>query len=410
MADDSSTDLQNNPALLSQLLALLGQANGGSTPGTLQPAAPNTLTNNQNQTFQLGAGGLPTPENPGSSPTSSAWDATTGGQFWNGRPVSYNASGAYIPPPLNNNSVGGSQYGNASGSDGQTGFVNTPSQYQQYQNALNGAQTQLQGSQLNQLLGGLLKQYQSQQTPAVASAAPPPPPVAPPVANNQMPYTPPSQAQAPGMNLASQLQNGMTQQAIMAQGGPKTASTDTSNLQIPSQYIPNQATTVGTQGLVNQSGQAAGGLGSALTGAANIPVQAMQAYQKAQTLQNNGFGPAARSYSPTPINWDPNAQLDGSSYSPTPAGVSGYIGNASGSAADNGGMDGTSGFIGTGAGDDASAGAGAGAAAGMGAGIAGGISAIGQAIASAYKPIALRPIPQVQMPQSPTFSSPAMIG
>jgi hypothetical protein len=243
----------------------------------------------------------------------------------------------------------------ASGSDGQTGFTNSPVQYQQYQNALNGAQTQLQGNQLNQLLGGLLKQYQSQSPSAAAApvaVAPPPPP---PVANNQAAYTAPSAAQIPGMaNLAQQVQAGTASPtAITAAGGPLQASTG-SDLQMPSQYIPNQATTVGTQGLVNQSGAASGGVGSALAGAANIPVQAMEAYQRAQTLQNNGFGPAARSYSPSPVNWDPNAQLDGSSYSPTPAGVSGYIGSPSGASADNGGMDGTSGFIGSSAGDDAS--------------------------------------------------------
>ena len=107
---------------------------------------------------------------------------------------------------------------------------------------LNGASlTNPQGDQFNQLVQGLLKQYQSQPPTAPTAAQPVLPPPAPSVPDNQVAYTDPSKAVIPGMgapspvstlpqapSLPTQLQQGMTQKDIMAQGGPLQASTDTS--------------------------------------------------------------------------------------------------------------------------------------------------------------------------------------
>jgi hypothetical protein len=414
---DDSTDLQNNPALLSQLLALLSQSNGGSgtAPGVLQPAS-NVATNSNGSAFQLGVGGQPTSMNPGSDPNTSAWDSATGQQFWNGKPI--NASGSYIEPPGNNSSVGGSQYGMASGSDGQTGFVNSPPQYQQYQNQLNGAATQQNSQQLNQLLQGLINNRSA--TPAAASSAPPPPPVAAAVPNNQAAYTAPSAAQIPGMNLATQLQAGMPQSAIMAQGGPKTASTG-SGLQFPGQYNP-VGQSMSSQG-IGISAPTASPL-AGLSGAASIPMTALQTYQRAQQLQNQGFGPATRNFSPSSsINPSVGTTQDLGSVdavAPMGAGGSDYAAGgldamtgANAAPLSAGGANYAAGGLDSGSDASIGAGGGAGAASGAGSAAAGLIQGVGNAIQKAYTPIKLN-IPAIQpglkQPTPPVFTSPQMIG
>jgi hypothetical protein len=427
MADDSFTDIQNNPQLLSQLLALLqgSQQNGGTAPAAL-PAANQGVSNGS--VFQLGPNGMPDAANPGSSPDSSLFDSSgnfvgpvaskllNGGSmpsYWQG---SLPTQG--IQAPRNSQSVGGSQYGNASGSDGQTGFVNNPQDYARYQGQVNAAQTGQNTQDLNQLLGGLLKQYQSSQASS-AAAAPVAPPLPPPPPNVQSPYTAPSAAQIPGMqSLAQQVQAGTASPtAITAAGGPLTASSG-SGLQFPGQYNP-VGQSMSTQG-VGISAPTVSPL-AGLSGAASIPASVMQTYQRANQLQSNGFGPASRSYSPSTQDLgsvDSTANLPlgvgGQNYAQggldLPSGADAPALGVGGANYSQGGLD--LGAESSGASDGAAS-VGGGGAAGIGGSVAGGIQAIGDAIQKMYTPIKLNipPIqPGLQQPKPVVDNPPVMIG
>jgi hypothetical protein len=426
MADDGTGSSDStNSNLLAQLLMLLQQGQGGS----------------QATNAQLGSGGVADAANPGSSPDASIFNNATATslptsgmsdtalQNWyaqNQGSTVYNPQGKLIQIPSmqsGGSADQGNSYGMAAPSQGGTP---EPGTIRAWMNAgqnggpsgiLNGASlTNPQGNQLNSMLQSLLKQ---QQAPAAPSAPPPPPAPIPSVPDVQAAYTDPSKAVIPGMNLSQQLQQGMPQSAIMAQGGPLQASTG-SNLQIPAQYIPRPADNAGTAALVNASGSAAtpSPIASIGSGATSALTSAIKMYQQ---QNQNPFSAASRSYGPGGTTQDLGS-VDSTAAQPLGAAgqnwVQGGLDMPSGADApalgdgganfSQGGLD--AGVESSGAADGAaSVGGGAGAAGAASAGI-GLIQGIGSALEKMYTPIKLRQIPEIQQPQSPVFTSPKMIG
>jgi hypothetical protein len=379
MPDSSDSSSSQDSSLLAQLLMLLRNQQAGGTQGAATPATPNPLTSNPLDGTQTNGG-------------------TLSAQKWlNGGPQSIiNANGTFSLPmpgltmPQEDASSGGAQYGKAA--------VMNENSPQQSANI----DSMLQGAQFNQLLQGLLKDRNLFQTaapaapqpaPQVASAPPPPPSVP----NVQAAYTPPSQAQIPGMQtLAHQVQAGTASPTAITQaGGPLQASTGSgipqgsmpSTLQFPAQCIPRPADNAGTQNIVNTSGQATGGLGSAAAGAAQIPQNALKAYQRTQQLQANGFSPATRNFSPSStLNPSVGTTQDLGSVDAAPAMGFGGSNYASGgldamTGADAaplsaGGANYAAGGLDSGA-DASTGGAGRGSAASIGGSVPGGIQAVG---------------------------------
>jgi hypothetical protein len=242
MADSSDMSGQSSQALLQQLLMLLSAQSG--TPGA------------------TGANGQPTPANPGSGPSASLWNG--GGSMF-----TTNQNGHFSLPMRGQNnppmdaSSGGGQYGKAAN-------LNEYSpQMSMNVDAMNTS------GQFNQLLQGLLND-KNLTAPQAAPATAMPQPA--PVVNNQHAYTAPSAAKIPGLvapnltgpsampygpstaftssgvaynplgsasqpmitagpgtgtplpyadmntSLPQQLQAGMNQKAIIAQGGPAQSS------------------------------------------------------------------------------------------------------------------------------------------------------------------------------------------
>jgi hypothetical protein len=417
----SATSLQNNPALLAQLLSLLAQQN-----------SPN------------GASSSTTPSQSPPSASSLSPEAT-------------DKSSALT----NNQSVGGQTYGNANGSDGQTGFVNQfpnptnnmvgnaadNTQFAQVgagsdlnaRSDLSNEQTQASNSQFNQLLQGLLKKYQSTPptapTPApAAQTAPPPPPTVP---DNQAAYTPPSQAKIPGMSpppsqstLPAMTSNSADIQAKAATGQVTPAT-------VPPTMSPSLSEKLG-QGTIQPSDiTSAGGPLQAST-ASGISPGSLPAAQPQTAVRSYLNGVPGNATPPTPsqspTDWNPLASSTG-------GGKTVDLGSADaaqpmfsgGANSAQGGLDATTGAnaaplapgganyaaggLDSAGNYDASGGAASvgGGPSGMqmGSAIGSGISKIGSAIAGAYAPIQLKNLPTLQQtqqaqPRPLVFTSPAM--
>jgi hypothetical protein len=417
---DPNTSPQNNPALLAQLLSLLAQqnsSNGASTAPSQSPPSASSLS-----------------------------------------PEAADKSGTVT----NNSPVGGMQYGNASGSDGQTGFVNQfpnptnnmvgnaadNTQFAQVGagsdlNAradLSNEQTQASASQFNQLLQGLIKQYQS--TPTTSATAPTaatlqaalaPSTVVP---DNQAAYTAPSAAQIPGMSgPASQAPSQSTLPAMTSNSADMQAKAATGQVTpstVPPTMAPSLSEKLG-QGTIQPSDltgpNGAGGPLQASTGTGISPGSLPPTQTAVRSYLNGVPGnatPPTPSQSPT--DWNPLAS-DPSMSGIDQSAQSGYYNalNPATSSTTPGAMktpyDPSKGVLNTASDPDPDPGlegtgiqpGGGGMTPGMGSALASGVGKIGSAIAGAYAPIQLKNLPTLQQtqqaqPKPLVFTSPQMIG
>lgn len=465
---DTTASTTDNSALIAQILSMLQTSSKSGTP----PTAPNQATNSQGQAFQLGANGLPTAENPGSSPTASLFDSATATslptsgmsdealQNWyasnQGKSV-FGSDGnmVQIPSMSSGSSNQGNQYGMSAPSQGGSP---EPGTIRAWMNAgqnggpsgvLNGASlTNPQSAQFNQLLQQL---QNSQSTPVPAPVtAPIAPPAIAPVANNQAAYTDPSQARIPGMGVKAPVATpGVLPSVAQAPPPPSTLPglTTTSNaLQAKAaagQITPQTVPPTMAPALADKLGQ--GTIQpSDITGAGG-PLQASTSNGITQgSLPPQVQAPAvqptpSRSYSTNPFSApDANTQITLPSNTPGASGMIGNISGVSGAQVPAGnvtpvtgstgqvsmpsGIDGASGYVADVPGVSASQAAasantpnGGGMTPGMGSALASGIGKIGSAIAGAYAPIPLKNLPTLQQtqeaqPKPLVFTSPRMVG
>lgn len=446
MADPNPTTASANPssnaALLSQLLALLQQGGSNGTPPSAA-TLPNQSTNSQ--TTQTGSGMMTTAPGPAAT--------TIDGVQFPGPPRTVtNANGTFDIAPEGMPSFGGNTSGGNSGYGYQApGNQMSQSGAANYDTWMNTANETQNSSQFNQLLQGLIKQYQSTPPPTAPATAPITAPLPAPVVNNQAAYTDPSKAVIPGIGVNRQITPppgtlpsvshppppstlpGMTTTSDALQA--KAATGQITPQTVPPTMAPALADKL-QQGTIQPSDvTGAGGPLQASTGSGitqgSLPPQS-QTPATASAVQPT----PSRSYSTNPFS-APNANTQITLPSNTPGG-SGMIGNISGvsgaqvpagnvtpvtgstgQVAMPSGIDGASGYVANVPGVSSSQAAasantpsgGSGMTPQIGSALASGIGKIGSAIAGAYKPITLNvpPLPQdLQNPKPLTFSAPAM--